>query len=93
MKSMEIILIDGINKCIVNLKDIEEFDSRLQQYNAILENIGFELQDLSRDIKIFGKHRNRRRKTRVFRRKNRYDKWVKENTVILLSRYWNIGNP
>lgn len=43
-------LLDGINKCVVNLKDIEKFDSRLQQYNATMENIGFELQDLSRDI-------------------------------------------
>ncbi|MCF6460104.1 DNA repair protein RecN [Clostridium sp. Cult3] len=46
-------LLDGINKCVVNLKDIEKFDSRLQQYNATMENIGFELQDLSRDIKNY----------------------------------------
>ena len=46
-------LVDGINRCITILTDIIEFDDRIQQYNEIMEDISFEFQELSRNIKNY----------------------------------------
>lgn len=46
-------LLDGINKCIVNLMDIAKFDDKIKKYGETMEDIGFALQDLSRDIKNY----------------------------------------
>ena len=46
-------LVNGINRCITILTDIIEFDDRIQQYNEIMEDISFEFQELSRNIKNY----------------------------------------
>lgn len=46
-------LLDGINKCIISLTDIMEFDDKIKEYTKTMEDIGFELQDLSRNIRNY----------------------------------------
>ncbi|NMB08319.1 MAG: DNA repair protein RecN [Tissierellia bacterium] len=43
-------VLDNINRAIVKTNEIQNFDNRLAEYNNILTDINFQLQDLSRDI-------------------------------------------
>ena len=43
-------VLDNINRAIVKTNEIQNFDNRLAEYNNILMDINFQLQDLSRDI-------------------------------------------
>lgn len=43
-------VLKGINKCVINLNSIMNYDDIIKQFNNSLESIGLELQELSRSI-------------------------------------------
>ncbi|HHV39021.1 MAG TPA: DNA repair protein RecN [Tepidimicrobium sp.] len=44
-------IIDSINMCISNMQNIIEYDSKLQEYSEVLEDINFEIQDIFMDMR------------------------------------------
>ncbi len=46
-------ILDYINKIIAKMNTIEDYDDELKQYNRVMEDISFELQDLYRDMKNY----------------------------------------
>lgn len=46
-------VLDGIDKCVINLNSIVKYDDALKEFNNTLESIGLELQELSRTIRDY----------------------------------------
>lgn len=46
-------ILDNINKCISKMSGIKDYDNELVQYNKVLEDINFQLQDLSVNIRNY----------------------------------------
>ncbi|WP_279230306.1 DNA repair protein RecN [Thermohalobacter berrensis] len=46
-------LIDELNNILTNLQKISEHDSKLENYSNIVESIIFQLQDLSRELRLY----------------------------------------
>jgi len=46
-------VLNGINRCIINLNSIMKYDDTLKKFNDTLESIGLELQELSRSIRDY----------------------------------------
>lgn len=49
----DISILDNINKCVSKMNDIKKYDSNLTQYNKILEDISFQVQDLGISIRNY----------------------------------------
>lgn len=49
----DISILDNINKCVSKMNDIKKYDSSLTQYNKILEDINFQVQDLGTSIRNY----------------------------------------
>lgn len=49
----DISILDNINKCVSKVNDIKKYDSNLTQYNKILEDISFQVQDLGISIRNY----------------------------------------